>query len=470
MKIARNYAGVAFFVGLLAASAASLQAAGAASFCDPEPLFSVYGQDRSDLSTKKSQLSLSVMPYYQYARNAKNDKHEKVPLGDRLGMINMLGLLINDDPSPYTHKFDETGHAADSTLHAAYDTLKTGIDNANLIFLGGTYEPLEATDARANWGKYLTTTQFSRIGARGSIEYSFYNGVAVAIRGGVAEYSIKQPLYLANPIQDINTQTWSNAAAANSPAPFLTEIQTSLMTQAKQRAIGTELGVDFGAIKDTGVEDVFVEVSWRKGFKMKDAEGDQILTMVPLIAVSAALPTADKKTVGRLFDISLGNDGFYGFTGQAEVSFDFPGMLKVGVGGSGTVFTEDSIGKQFTPTSEYQAGVYPWQATITKRPGALWKVYTTVRANNFLDYLSCFVTYMYVSHEHDRITVTGANKTSFLGDKLGKDGSYTAQMVHLGFEYEVTPSLRFGAAMQSVFAGMQIWKTTTFAASMTMAF
>ena len=290
------------------------------------------------------------------------------------------------------------------------------------------------------------------------------------MRGGVAEYSIKQPLYLANPIQNINTQAWSNAAAADGASETLIVIQDSLMTKAKQRDIGTDLGIDFGEVKDSGVEDVFVEVSWRKGFKMKDAEGDHVLTMVPLLAVSAALPTAEKKVVGRLFDISLGNDGFYGFTGQAEVSFDFPGMLKVGVGVSGTVFTEDAIGKQFTPTSQYQDGLYPWQATITKRPGALWKVYSTIRANNFLDYLSCFVTYMYVSHEHDRITVTGANKASFLGDKLGKDGSYTAQMVHLGFEYEVTPSLRFGAAMQSVFAGMQIWKTTTFAASMTMVF
>ncbi len=469
MKSAVKYKAIIVLVGFVAVAVSSLVTAGAASFCDPEPLFSVYGQDHRDLSTKKSQLSLSVLPYYQYACNAKDGHHDKVPLGDRLGMINVLGLLINDDPSPYENKFGED--ADDSTLHAAYNALNTGITDANRVFLGATYGPLEPSDSRVNWGKYQTTTRFERIGVRGAVHYSFYNGVAVSLRGGVAEYSIKQPSYLANPKYDVNSGVWYNAALAGGADAFLADkIQPYLMAQARQKEIGEELGIDFGAVKDTGVEDVFVEVSWRKGFKMNDSEGDHVLTMTPLIAVTAALPTAEKKVVGRLFDISLGNDGFYGFTPQAEVSFDFPGMLKVGVGATGTFFIEDSIGKQFVPTSEYQEGIYPWQATVTKRPGALWKAYATVRAINFLDYLSCFLTYMYVSHAKDTITVTGANKASFLGDKLGRDGRYTAQMVHVGFEYEITPALRFGAAMQSVFAGMQIWKTTTFAASLTMTF
>lgn len=447
-------------------------AANIVSFSDPAPLYSVYGQDRIAVPARKSQLAIAVVPYYQYAKNAKNSKNAKVSLGDRGGFLNMLGLLINDDPSSYGtgHKFADL--TDETVLHTAYKTIHTHVAEtpADAIFLGSTYEPLDSSDTRVNWGKYTTSTNFSRIGARLSLDYCFFNGVAISLLGGVAEYSFKQPVYTANPTFDSGGVA-SNAAFAGSPPAFLADvIQPKLMSQARQKEIGTMLGIDFTGGKDTGVEDTTVELSWRKGIAFKDQEGDLVLTAIPLVALSATLPTAEKKVVGKLFDVALGSDGFYGFTGLAEVSFDFPGMLKVGFGGSGTFYTEDAIGKQFVPTSEYQVGIYPWQVAITKRPGALWKAYTTVKAENFLDYLSCYVTYMYLSHQKDSITVTGAGKASFLGDKLGKEGAYTAQLIDFGFEYEVTSALRFGVAVQSVFSGSNVWKTTTFAGSLSFVF
>jgi len=464
----RNFLVVAFICcGVVIESSAS----DVISFHDPAPLYSVYGQDRTPIAVKKSQLTLSLMPYYQFAKNAKNEKSEKVPLGDRMGMINMLGLLIKDDASPYEdgHKLGQDSN--DSVLHRAYAAFSDFIDDEHpldAVFLGSTYEPLDVTDARYGWGKYQTTTTYARLGIRGSIDYCFYNGVALAVRGGVAEYSVKQPYYLANP--KLVGDTYVNAAIGTTDSSFVYHVQSKLMNQARQKEIATELGIDFAAAKGTGLEDVSIELSWRKGFSMKDSEGDQVLTATPLIALAVTLPTAEKSKVGKLLDIALGNNGFYGFTGQLEMSFDFPGMLKVGLGGSGTFSTEDAIGKQFVPTSEYQSGIYPWQTTITKRPGALWKAYATMRAQNFIDYLSCFVTYMYVSHYKDSITVTGANKALFLGDKLAEEGRYNAQLIHLGFEYDITQSLKVGLAIQSVFAGMRIWKTTTIAGSMSFVF
>ncbi len=440
------------------------------SFHDPAPLYSVYGQDRTPITVRKSQLTLSLVPYIQWAKEAKNEKKEAAPLGDRMGMINMLGLLINDDASPYAdgHKFGQD--ADDSVLHKAYAAFSDHVEDhaADAVFLGATYEPLDTTDARFGWGKYRTTMKYQRLGLRGSIDYCFYNGVALAVRGGIAEYSAKSLEYLPNPRLD--DDTYVDAAIGASTDSFVYVAKNKLMNQARQKEISTELGIDFTRPRGTGLEDVSIELSWRKGFSMKDSEGDQVLIATPLIALAVTLPTAEKATVGKLYDISLGNNGFYGFTGQLELSFDFPGMLKFGVGGSGTLSTEDAIGKQFVPTSEYQNGIYPWQTTITKRPGALWKAYATMRAQNFIDYVSCFVTYMYVSHYKDSITVTGANKALFLGDKLAEEGRYNAQLIHLGFEYEVTQSLKCGLAIQSVFSGMRIWKTTTIAGSVSFVF
>jgi len=457
-----------------------LQASEIAAFCDPAPFHSVYGPGRQALPKKNSQLSLSVMPYYQYARYAQDAKNKKVGLGDRLGLVNMLGLLINDDASSYTLKFGADGTSTGvSTLHTAYADLKAYIDDSHsayATFLGATYEPLDVTDVKYGWGKYETDARYSRIGARAALEYCFANGVAVAARGGVAEYAVKQPTYVANPIFDSTSQTYVNAATtsvvglSSSDAFLISHLQPKLMTQARQTEIGTQLGYDFNGFRDNDVEDVTVELSWRKGFSLKDNEGDHVLTAIPLVAISATLPVADTKKLGRFLDIPVGNEGFYGFTGQAEVSLDFPGTVKVGGGVVGTLYNEDAIGLQFAPTSIYQTGIYPWQIAMTKRPGALWKAYAMARADNFLDGLSFFTAYTYVSHEADKITCTGAKATDFLPLKLGADGRFNAQLLHFGFEYELASCLRAGIAMQTVFSGAQVWKTATLAASLSFVY
>ncbi len=455
---------------------ASLQASSIVSFSDPVPLFSVYGEGRPSLPTRKSQLSLSVLPYYQYARHARDANNTQTELGNRLGRLNMLGLLICRDE--VTTDFPFSDIHANTALNEAYSAFADEVSHSSGAtatlyesFFGPNYTPIDPADTtHYYWGKYDTKMSFSRVGLRGSIDYSFYNGVGIALRGGIAEYSLKNPIYTGNPMYDLTTGLPSNHAFAGSPDAFLGLIQQYLMSPGARDTIGASLGVNFNGVKNTGVEDATVEIYWRKGFGMKDAEGDLVVTATPLAALSMTLPTAEKKPVGNLWDISLGSDGFYGVTGQAEISFDFPGTLHVGVGGSGTYFNEDAIGSQFVPTSIYQVGIYPWRATVTKRPGALWKAYATVRAVRFIDSLSCFVNYTYVAHEKDTIAITGANSAQFVGSKLAADGAYNGQIGQIGFEYEVTPSLRFGFTLQSVFAGSRIWKTTTFAGSLSFIY
>lgn len=442
-----------------------------AAFHEPSTLESVYGMDHTPIPSRKSQMRLSILPYHQHAANAKDAEHEKVPLGDRLGQINMLGLLINDDPSPYENKFGATGAEADSALHAAYDGLQDHVDGTadDDIFLGATYEPLSSDDVRSGWGKYRTDLTYRRIGLRGGLDYCFSNGVGVAVRSGLSEYSVRAS-YLPNPVFNTTTSKWENASIAADTGTAVKVMQSKLMSQGRQLAIGTDLGVDFGGVSTTGLEDTSIEIYWRKGFSMKDDEGDHVVTTIPYVAVGVTLPTAEKKKTGRLYDIALGNDGFYGFTGQAEVSFNFPGMLKIGAGACVTIFDEANIGKQYVPTSDHQYTLYPWQTTVTKRPGALWKVYATLKAHHFIDYLSCYMSYILVAHERDTISLSGTNKAQFLPLKLAKDGQYNAQLLHVGFEYEVTPALRFGLGVQSVFAGKHIWKTSTVAGSLSFVF
>lgn len=455
----------------------SLFSHGIATYHDSSAMHSVRGMDHTTVPPRRSRMKFNILPYYQHAKRARDTNGDFVELGDRLGYINMLALLIGDGPSPYeaSLKFNADPAPSDDTsaLHQAYNKLKAhAAANADdAIYFAPTYDPQPASKVpQYGYGKYRSTIKYNRIGLRGGFDYSFDNGIGVSINAGCAEYSIK-PSMLGNPNEDTTVvpSVWSDSAVSSSDA-LLGVIHDNLTSQARRQAVGKDLGVDFSGRTATGMEDTIVSVYWRKGYSMKDAEGDKVVTAIPYFSLAVTLPTAERKVASRLFDISLGNDGFYGFTGHAEVSFDFPGMVKVGMGAAVTLFNDDSIGKQFVPTSEHQATLYPWQTTVTKRPGALWKAFATLTAPHFVDYLSCYMSYILTAHEADTITVSGLNKTLFLHEKLGEDGQYNSHAAHIGFEYEVTPALRFGGGLQAVFGGKKIWQTTTVGGSLSFVF
>ena len=427
-----------FVAGCLIVS--GLQPFGLVSFHDPAPVHTPQGIDHAGKDTKRSAMQVSLLPYHLHAASAKNSSHEKTALGDRLGPINMLALLINDDVSPYEKKFGSEASTSESVLHAAYDGLADHIAGTgdaeeahpdDSIFLGATYEPVSATDSRYGWGKYLTTMKHSRIGLRGSFDYSFANGIGVTIKSGIAQYSLN-PAYTANPFYDVSLSKWINHADVSADGTAVKVMQSKLMASTRHEAVGKMLGVDFSGSSTTSIEDTSVEVSWRRGYVMRDEEGDKVVTTTPYFAIGVTLPTAEKKNASKLFDLALGNDGFYGFSAQGELSFDFPGMIRFGFGAAVTLYNQDTIGKQFVPTSEYQETLYPWKTTVTKRPGTLWKAYATIKAHHFIDYMSCYVNYILVAHEKDSITLSGSEASLFLPKNLGLTVNITLNCFILG--------------------------------------
>jgi len=436
------------------------------SFYEPVSFHTIYGSQRGNVPQEKSALSIHILPYYQHAKNAKNRAHEKVPLGDRLGRTNMLGLLIGDTPSSYasSEKFSSVestpSNTTKSVLHKAYYEIWNTDNTASLEYLGSTY-----TYDGSTYGHYSTQLDYEKLGVRATIDYAFGSGLGLMVNCGVAQYR-GTPSFISNP-----TGTGTSVTAAVLTSGTVEEaINDYLLIKAKRELIETELGIDFSGVDTTGAEDASVELYWRRCFKMKDAEGDHVLTAIPSLAASVTFPTAKKKKVGKIFDIALGNDGFYAFTGQGEIMLDFPGMVQFGIGGSVTLFNEDDIGLQHVPTSEYQFIAYPWKISVTKRPGTLWRIYTTMQAHHFIDYISCYFNYEYVVHEKDSLTLSGTNKSSFLAAKLAKDGEYSAQVFHVGLDFEVTPALKLGVAVQSVFSGKQVWKSSTIAGSLAFVF
>jgi hypothetical protein len=442
------------------------------SYHDLSPMHSVQGVAHADMPPKESGLAFMVTPFYSHAAHAKDPNHDKVVLGDRLGRVNILGYLVGDAASPYTKKFDDPSFTDDepgltarkevSQLHYVYGKLKQETDDTAKAWLA---DGIDTKNDLA--GQYRNRVRHERLGLRGSLDYSFSSGLGIAVHAGVTEYSVA-PGYTPNP--ELVSGVWKNKWADGGTS-YENIVNDDLMLADAQALIGEQLSIDYTGLTDTTAEDTSIEMYWRKPYVMKDKEGDHVVTTIPYVSVGVTLPTAQKRKIGRLIDMPMGNDGFYGVTGTAEVNFDFPGMVQVGGGVKLTLFNDDDIGKQHVPSHKNQQGFYPWKASVTKRPGPLVTAYLTMKAEHFVDYLTCYMNYIFVSHDKDSITISSADKAKgFLADKLGRDGQYSGQMAHIGFQYDVTPTLQFGAAVQTVFAGYRVNNTVTIAGSMRFIF
>jgi len=462
------------FGGLLISLTHSLGAFSLNSFHEPSTMHTVLGVATLPAPQKKSRIQFTALGYYAHASRAKvgsvrdetasifsnNGGPTTVELGDRLGRLNMLGLLLGDGPSPYTEEEKFENKRDITVLHKAYtDIAAEGTDAAP--YISPTY-----SDPNDIYGRYSTRLKYERFGARGSLEYAFQSGLSVAVRSGLAQYTIN-PLYRVYGGATLDDGEWSTTILEATGVKKA--INDALMTSAKRNSIADLLGRDFGKVVTTQPEDTSIEIVWSKSYVMQDAQGDDVVTVIPHVGMAFTLPTGHKANTKKVFDISLGNDGFYAASFEGSLNFDFPGMLRFGLGGSVTLFDDDSR-KMYAPSSPYQAGIYPWSATVTKRPGALWKAHASVVAPHFIDFLNAYFSYEYVSHEKDSITITGSDAALFLPEKLAKDGEYSAQLIHLGFDYEVTPALKFGLAIQSVFNAKKCWKTTTMGGSFTFVF
>lgn len=428
---------------------------------DPAPMYSVYGANKTGTHKKKNHLEFITSPYYQHSYKALNKERKGVPLGDMHGRANMLGLLLgfkNSAGSAYLNDKYKLDDATNNTvLHKAYENIYVVTDGKKYLDKKDMSADPGYQDLNKKEGHLSSLLDYERVGVRGMVNYSLDAGLGFCLKGGVAQYRVK-PVYTANPETELT-------------GDLLDAINNNLMTSVQIRKIEKELNIKIlGEIEESGFEDASAELYWRRPYKLKDSEGDLVALAIPYIGVGAIIPVADKKVSGSTWSQSLGNNGFYGITGTVEVAFDFPGMVKISVGGTGTFFEEQDMGLQHVPTSQYQQILYPWKTTVTKRLGNQWKVYGAMRANQFVENMNAYFDFQYIINERDKVTLTGKDKAFFLPQKLADESYSDAQLFSFGLDYEITEHLKFGFAVQSLFTGKHAWKTTTVLGSLDFIF
>ena len=167
--------------------------------------------------------------------------------------------------------------------------------------------------------------------------------------------------------------------------------------------------------------------------------------------------------------MTMGNNGHHGVALLTGFSMDFYETVEVTWAAGTTHFFKRDIPEFYLPTDERQTGVFPFKTDVAYDPGKTWNFSFTMNAHQFLDKLSCYAQYLFINHSKDTITpITedSAWKPAVLEDQT----KWTVQAVNVGFNYHLSPNMRFGFAWQAPIARRGAYKTNTIGLTMAGTF
>jgi len=204
-----------------------------------------------------------------------------------------------------------------------------------------------------------------------------------------------------------------------------------------------------------------------------DRDDEHAATLIPYLSVGVWLPSGEKKDIDKAFTLPTGNDDFYGLTAEGAINVDFPDTMQLGFGGGVALYESKFLNNYRVPSSNNQYGIYPWKANIKKRPGAVWYVRASMKAEEFIEDFSFYVDFIHTQHLKDSITMRetdAARNAYFRPEALERDSKWRANVIHGGLNYHVSPGFEMGISFQAPISGSRVYKTTTILGTLSFIF
>ena len=471
------------FLGLLLAlcGAGKLAANPPANlFYDTAILFDVRGVNPWPDNTEDAGVTFDLLPFYQHAKGAKNCRGQKVPKGDRTGRMNMIGLLQGRGVAP-DGAFDEgtpLGNALSILNEAGYGPQKVSdpkFDVTDSCFTGSNL-----------LGRYSVGINYEGFGVRGQLRGNFGGGFGITARSGAVCYK-QVPCFLdltlscsttadfdCNLTNTFGPECDDTRIGKDQHAGFSTEIQQLIrdtLTNPQARCeIAEQLGIDLKKVSRAAFEDTHLDLHWGGSFAFEDEDDHHIVSVIPYVAAGVWLPSGESKNEDILFRLPTGNDGFWGYTLEGILNFDFPEALTLGFGGAVTFFPGSRNRCRRMPSRTRQVGLppsgsqqellFPWKAQVKQEMGTTWHVHGDLMTKDFLDdRLSFYASYIYSKHQQDSYKFINPDcEDSFDATKLERESQWESQLVHFALDYRVTKNLYFGFGFTGMLTGRRVYR------------
>jgi len=449
---------------------------------DTQPIYSPLGLEKYYKKQKKAMTTILLSPFYQFSDSAKDEEGEKVWAGDRLGKTNIFGLLWD---APFTDEENPTPTTKYTNWKKAFDVIKekTAYSGTSSIYrVPDGKKPLsESTDFDPTTYPFVyvsTPLKYEKTGLRGKLGFESKWGLGVALKGGLA--NVKQdtqltkitiptidtylPFRLENQFElDVFSASKNDDAVA---------IYNALYNTQKLDLVAKDLELTLQSYSKTTMEDTHLQLYCNIPCIIHDKKGDEALSVVPFFAVGFWMPSGNDIDQNNPYSVSTGNEGFWGVSFDANLSFDFPMIpkdnqhIQLAFGLGLVLFPERDINNYRVFTNSYQRNLIPWKANISKEPGITWYGNIAFKADNFIENVNAYIEYVYTQHEKDTLTLRETDKARLAAFQAGigeqqRISWWQNQQMNFGIAYQVVPQLSFGFSVQAQITGKRVMRAVT---------
>ncbi len=452
---------------------------------DPYPMFSArYPYDFLTLNyreylkgnnpdNKSNYFSASVSPFFQSAGDGKDYENRRVELGDLHGRWNMLAIFY--DPAVRNKLVTDLAMTFTTSCFSLLSTPTT-------------------TDPNREFGFYSVPIKYRKYGGRVELDFKAACDWGLKIQTGVVD--LKQTVSFRDrtceaqgKLCDCHTQDDGDCAAITpiTPGCDITQftchckrnVITQIMEKNQRKKIAKILGLNIDSSCNQGVEDLYFTLYWRKVIPVNQKLEDwPYFLFMPFAAFEAIAPISREVDPNCLFVLPTGNNGHAGLGFSGGLHFDFAETIEFGVEGSMTYFLKRNYYDAPVPTQELNAGMFPYKADYTMRPGVNWTVSGVVNAYHFLDRLSMYAQFVAIGHcaskfwnpnDHDLPIVAhqfdSVNPNEVIPEvltcKMVEMSKWQSHVINVGFTYDISPNVALGFLWQAPVYQKSAYRATT---------
>lgn len=414
--------------------------------------------------------NLAITPFFQRANSGRDFDNQFAFLGDLEGKWHMLGLLYGPVPIPC---FDLNGTVL-------------GADKMALFSDGGVFGPAITnpndtipadfvhTDSGEVIGWLSVPLKYRKAGLRVEASFQPIRDFGITVQLGFAD--IKQTLTNFIAIQELpgNIGYLDGFTEVQKQAVFdLLISESSREAVLTQSPINLEL-CDFEQC--TGIEDLRIFLWWHHVFQI-NCQPDPCNTcccypqflMIPFVQFEVSAPIAKKLNRRKAFALALGNDGHTSLGFTTGFHIDFIETVEIGFYGGMTWFLSRTIDNFHVPNHPSQSGVYPFSSRVDRTPGMNGNFGILFNAYHFLECLSFHAEYAFIHHCEDKLKVLDCPE-AFRPRQLECLTKWTSQMLTTAFNYDISPNLQLGFAVQWPVRQRNAYRSTTILGSIQATF
>jgi len=320
----------------------------------------------------------------------------------------------------------------------------------------------ELIDPNQTFGFISFPGSYKKRGFRWEADVRLVDGFGIKLQSGISDICLNVSASYTC------TSTPTCCESETLPTDFYTNVTQLLL--CKYRQIACELGLDLNNFHECYLEDIWASLYWRKPYELTEhPDCPHHVIATPFFVIGGAFAVGKEKSPCRPFSLPFGNNGHHAVGTTAGIDFNFVESIEIGGEIGITHFFSRDIDCLHVPNSPYQSGIYPWTTNAKVSPGLNCHIGAKFGCYHFLDCLSFFCQYIYLSHQDDEIKIKNCD-SAFCPKTLERFSPWKVQLANIGFNYDISSNLSLGILWQTPITESNAYHSTTVLFSLSAIF